>query len=204
MIAASEALTRLREGNQRFVSGRGLALSNEERRGELAAGQSPFAVIFGCSDSRVPVETIFDQGLGDLFVVRVAGNVVTSPQVGSIEFAVESFGTPLVVVLGHTGCGAVQATLETVRDITLPATPHLASIIESIRPSVEPLLATSEDPEDGLLMARAVRANIQAATNQLQQDSAALASRIQRGQLRVIGAEYCLDSGVVEFFDNES
>src|SRR6185436_13322298 len=114
MISASEALKRLMEGNRRFVSGdrSGESLTGQARRSELTTGQEPFAIILGCSDSRVPAELVFDQGLGDLFVIRVAGNIVASSQIGSVEFAAERFGTPLVVVLGHSQCGAVKATLE--------------------------------------------------------------------------------------------
>ena len=114
MISTREALERLREGNRRFVSGmrRNATLTNQTRRSELAAGQEPFAIILGCSDSRVPAEIVFDQGLGDLFVIRVAGNIVASSQIGSVEFAAERFSIPLVVVLGHSRCGAVLATLE--------------------------------------------------------------------------------------------
>src|SRR4249919_915041 len=117
MISALEALERLREGNRRFVSDVRSrdTLSSQTRRRELAAGQEPFAIILGCSDSRVPAEIIFDQGLGDLFVIRVAGNIVASSQVGSVEYAAEQFGTPLVVVLGHSRCGAILATLEQLR-----------------------------------------------------------------------------------------
>src|SRR6202165_6320671 len=136
-IPAREALERLREGNLRFAANvRGSdAFVSHTRRVELAAGQQPFAIILGCSDSRVPAEIIFDQGLGDLFVIRVAGNIVAPSQVGSVEFAAERFDTPLVVVLGHSRCGAVLATLE---ELTRPRenqSRNLRSIVDRIRPS---------------------------------------------------------------------
>src|SRR5436309_10261981 len=144
MISAREALERLREGNRRFVSGARSSdtRTNQTRRSELAAGQEPFAIILGCSDSRVPAEIVFDQGLGDLFVIRVARNIVAPSQVGSVEFAAERFGTPLVVVLGHTRCGAILATLEELRRPTENQSRNLRSIVDRVRPSVEGLLAT--------------------------------------------------------------
>ena len=144
MISAREALERLREGNRRFASGVRSTdmLASQTRRSELAAGQEPFAIILGCSDSRVPAEIIFDQGLGDLFVIRVAGNIVAASQIGSVEFAADRFGTPLVVVLGHSRCGAVLATLEELMRPREKQSRNLRSIVDRIRPSVEALLAT--------------------------------------------------------------
>src|SRR4051794_26617867 len=143
MINAREALERLREGNRRFVAGRGEdVLTTPSRRRELADGQEPFAIVLGCSDSRVPAEIVFDQGLGDLFVIRVAGNIVAPSGIGSVEFAAERFGTRLVVVLGHTRCGAIQATLEDLQGNGENRSRHLASIVDRIRPSVEGLLET--------------------------------------------------------------
>ena len=143
MISALDALARLRDGNRRFVVDvkSRETLPSRARRIELAAGQEPFAAILGCSDSRVPVEIVFDQGLGDLFVIRVAGNIVAPSQVGSVEFAAEKFGTRLVVVLGHSNCGAIQATLEQLQRPTANQSRNLRSIVEFIRPSVEDLLA---------------------------------------------------------------
>jgi carbonic anhydrase len=162
MISALEALERLQEGNRRFVSGATgpEAPSGPSRRRELAEGQEPFAIILGCSDSRVPAELVFDQGLGDLFVIRVAGNIVAPSQVGSVEFAADRFGTRLVVVMGHSRCGAIQATLEELRRPTADRSPNLRAIVDRIRPSVKPLLATelANDPE--ALMRKAVRAHI--------------------------------------------
>jgi carbonic anhydrase len=203
MISASEALERLREGNRRFVSGRPRRdpLAGEARRNELLDGQAPFAVILGCSDSRVPVEIVFDQDLGDLFVIRVAGNIVASSQIGSVEFAAERFGTRLVVVLGHSRCGAVLATLEQLERPTTHQSPNLRSIVDRIRPSVEELQArdVGEDPE--ARVTRAVRANVRASVNQLRHGSEVLERWIQKEGLVVVGAKYSLKSGIVDFFD---
>ncbi len=203
MISAREALDRLRDGNRRFVDGvqQGEIPSNQTRRIELTSGQAPFGIILGCSDSRVPAEIVFDQGLGDLFVIRVAGNIVAASQIGSVEFAAERFGTPLVVVLGHSQCGAVQATVE---ELMLPRegqSPNLRSIVDRIRPSVEALLDTElrRDPE--ALISRATRANVRASVNQLRHGSRLLEQRIQSDGLLVVGAEYSLATGVVDFFD---
>lgn len=203
MIPPSDALKRLIKGNHRFVSdarGRG-AIYTKDRLGDLATGQDPFAIILGCSDSRVPAEIIFDQGLGDLFVVRVAGNIVAPSQVGSVEFAAERFGTRLVVVLGHSGCGAVQATLETLQHSTAGLGPNIRSIVDRIRPSVEPLLETElrHTPDD--LMVKAVRANIKAAVNHLRSGSHLLENLVHKNDLLIVGAEYSLETGIVDFFD---
>jgi carbonic anhydrase len=203
MISASEALKRLREGNRRFVSGARSSetLTSPTRRDELAGGQEPFAIVLGCSDSRVPAEIVFDQGLGDLFVIRVAGNIVASSQIGSVEFAAERFGTPLVVVLGHSQCGAVLATLEQLMRPRTDQSRNLRSIVDRVRPSVEALLATDlrHDPE--ALVQQAVRANVRVSANQLRHGSEILEQLIQRKRLLVVGAEYSLGTGVVEFFD---
>jgi carbonic anhydrase len=203
MISAREALERLREGNCRFVSGiRSTdALASQTRRNELAAAQQPFAIVLGCSDSRVPAEIVFDQGLGDLFVIRVAGNIVASSQVDSVEFAAERFGTLLVVVLGHSRCGAVLATLEELMQPTEKQSRSLRSIVGRIRPSVEALLATElrHDPE--ALVRHAVRSNVRMSVNHLRHGSEVLEQLIQRDGLLVVGAEYSLETGVVDFFD---
>jgi len=203
MISASEALERLREGNRRFVSDvRGsAALVTQTRRSELAEGQEPFAIILGCSDSRVPAEIVFDQGLGDLFVIRVAGNIVASSQIGSVEFAAERFGTPLVVVLGHSRCGAVLATLEELMRPREKQSRNLRSIVDRIRPSVEGLLATELRHDSEALVQHAVRANIRASANQVRHGSEVLEELIQKGRVLVVGAEYSLETGIVDFFD---
>jgi carbonic anhydrase len=202
-MPAAEALRRLREGNLRFASGTSAlqdALSHG-RRAELAERQEPFAIILGCSDSRVPAEIVFDQGLGDLFVIRVAGNIVAPSQVGSIEFAAARFGTQLVVVLGHSRCGAILATLDELRTPTERQSRNLRAIVDRVRPSVEGLLATElrHDPE--ALVRQAVRANILASADHLRHGSELLEQLIQQGRLLVVGAEYSLESGQVEFLD---
>lgn len=203
MLSAIQALRRLREGNNRFVSGvRSLeTLTSQTRRGELVAGQAPCAVILGCSDSRVPVEIIFDQGIGDLFVIRVAGNVVASSQIGSVEFAAEQFGTRLVVVLGHTQCGAVQATLEELQRPAENQSRNLRSIVERIRPAVEELLAAEAGRDQAALARDAIRANVRIAASSLRHGSAVLEQLIQNEGLLVVGAEYSLETGIVDFFE---
>ena len=206
MISAGEALDRLREGNARFAAGeRNLdPMRQQARRIEVIDGQAPIAVVLGCADSRVPVEIVFDQGLGDLFVIRVAGNIVAPSQIGSVEFAAERFGTPLVVVLGHTRCGAVQATIEVLLSPGPSASHHLGSIVNRIRPSVEGLLATNLRTDRDALTRAAVRANVQVSANTLRHGSELIEQRIDRGALMVVGAEYSLETGIVDFFDGVS
>ena len=203
MIPARESLERLSAGNQRFAANtRNVgALADPDRRAELAAGQEPHAIILGCSDSRVPAELVFDQGLGDLFVIRVAGNIVAPSQLGSVEFAASRFGTRLVVVLGHTLCGAILATLDDLQSPSKPPSPGIRSIVERIRPSIESLVEAGLDPDTDEMIHRAVRANVRVAANQLRHGSKILESLICDEGLLVVGAEYDLESGVVEFFD---
>jgi carbonic anhydrase len=203
MVPAREALERLLEGNRRFVDETRIidALANAKRRNALATGQTPFAVILGCSDSRVPVEIIFDQGLGDLFVIRVAGNIVAPSQVGSVEFAAERFGTRLVVVLGHSSCGAIDATLQELQRPSTHQSRNLFSIVDRIRPGVEGLLATELRHDPDALLHQAVRANIRASANQLRHGSEVIEQLIRNEGLLVVGAEYSLETGVVDFFD---
>lgn len=203
MLSAALALERLKEGNRRFVTGvRSVeSLVSQTQRRELVNGQEPFAVILGCSDSRVPVEIIFDQGLGDLFVIRVAGNVAASSQLGSIEFAAERFGTPLVVVLGHSRCGAIKATLEELQRPAESQSRNLRSIVDRIRPAILPLLETDlRDAPDRLYRA-AVRANVRMTANFVRHGSDIIETLVQRGDLWVVGAEYSLETGAVDFFD---
>jgi carbonic anhydrase len=203
MLNANEALDRLREGNRRFaqeVLNRD-PHQNETRRRELTAGQEPFAIILGCSDSRVPAEIVFDQGLGDLFVIRVAGNIVAPSQVGSVEFAAERFGTRLVVVLGHSRCGAVLATVEELRRPSRDQSRNLRSIVDRIRPSVESLLTTDLARVPETLVRHAVRANVCASANHLRHGSEVLEQLIQKDGLVVVGGEYSLETGLVDFFD---
>jgi carbonic anhydrase len=203
MISAQEAVERLREGNGRYVSDVGVhhTLTTRARRRELALGQEPFAVILGCSDSRVPAEIVFDQGLGDLFVIRVAGNIVAPSQVGSVEFAAAQFGTRLVVVLGHSACGAIWATLEELKRPSQDQSPNLRSIVSRIRPSVETLLATELRHNPDALLRQAVRANIRASANHLRNGSEILEQLVKKDGLLIVGAEYSLETGVVDFFD---
>ena len=203
MILALDALERLREGNARFVSDvRSLdALMSHTQRDMLVKGQEPFAVILGCSDSRVPVEIVFDQGLGDLFVIRVAGNIVAPSQIGSVEFAAERFGTRLVVVLGHTRCGVVEATLEELLQPTEKQSRNLSSIVDRIRPSVDGLLTTELKSDRHALARHAIRANIRVSANSLRHGSEVLERLIQNDGLLVVGAEYSLETGAVDFFD---
>ena len=199
MISTEEALNRLRKGNKRFVSDSSIfnnALSHKSRRHSLAEDQDPFAIILGCSDSRVPSEIVFDQGVGDLFVIRVAGNIVAPSQIGSIELAVERFGARLVVVMGHSRCGAIQATLDSLRCPSENQSKNLRSIVDRIRPSLE-LLDIDQDPE--ITLQQAVRANIHSSVSQLQHESRVLEQLIKKGDLLILGAEYSLDTGIVNF-----
>jgi len=203
VIPALEALQRLREGNMRFTSnlrGAGDFVSHA-RLAELATNQEPFAIILGCSDSRVPAEIVFDQGLGDLFVIRVAGNIVAPSQVGSVEFAADRFGTRLVVVLGHTQCGAIIATLEELQRTRESQSRNLAAIVDRVRPSVEPLMESGLRHDMDTLVKRAGRANIRASVSHLRHGSQILEQLIQEQGLLVVGAEYSLENGTVEFFD---
>jgi carbonic anhydrase len=203
VINAVEALTRLREGNRRFVTGQSstAALSRSAREA-LVAGQEPFAIILGCSDSRVPAELVFDQSFGDLFVIRVAGNIVAPSQVGSVEFAASRFGTRLVVVMGHSQCGAITATLEELQGRATSQSRNLRSIVERVRPSVETLLNGRRDIDPDALIRGAVRANVRASVNHLRHGSELLERLIQEIGLLVVGAEYSLETGVVDFFEN--
>jgi carbonic anhydrase len=203
-VTARQALERLREGNQRFAAGlRSLeTLARQTRRADLLGGQQPFAIVLGCSDSRVPAEIVFDQGLGDLFVIRVAGNVVAPSQVGSVEFAATRFGTKLVVVLGHSQCGAIAATIEELRQPAGTRSRNLRSIVNRIRPSVEALLATGlrDDPE--ALAREAVKANVRTSVDHLRHGSEILEELVANDGLWIVGAEYSLETGVVEFHDS--
>jgi len=203
MLSAIDALKCLREGNQRFASNRatGSAFATTARRAELVTGQEPFAVVLGCSDSRVPAELVFDQGFGDLFVIRVAGNIVAPSQVGSVEFAAARFGTRLVVVMGHTQCGAIGATLDDLQGRATTDSRNLRSIVDRIRPTLQTLLALNPGRDPDTLRHAAVRANVRASVDHLRHGSALLEDLILTDALLVVGAEYSLDTGVVDFFD---
>jgi carbonic anhydrase len=200
---ALEALEKLRQGNARFIANvRGAEpILSQVRRADFVHGQNPFAVVLGCSDSRAPAEIIFDQGLGDLFVIRVAGNVVAPSQIGSVEFAVERFDTHLVVVLGHTFCGGVGATLDVLQNRANPGSRGLMSIVDRIRPAVEPLLQTDLAKSPDALMRAAIRANVSAAANQLRHGSAIIERLVLEHGLAVVGGVYDLATGEVDFFD---
>ena len=203
MIKATEALMLLREGNNRFVSGSlktNYSLSQMDQS-RLVAGQEPYAVILGCSDSRVPVEIIFDQGPGDLFVIRVAGNIIAPVTVGSIEFAAQQLDTRLVLVLGHGQCGAVQATLDELHKPSEGLSGDWGKVIDHIRPIIKELLRTEIAKDRDALIHQAVRANVRASANYLRNESKVLGRLIQEDRLLVLGAEYSLETGVVDFFD---
>ena len=203
MISSREALEKLKQGNRRFVAGErrltGDALIDSHTG--LVDAQSPYAVVLGCSDSRVPAELVFDQGLGDLFVVRVAGNIVAPSLTGSIEFAVEKFGTRLIVVMGHTHCGAISATIEDVLHPSEGQSVNLRAIIDRVRPSIDPLMSGASRLEGDALLRAAVRANVRSSAEHLRHGSALLEARIRDDGLLVVGAEYSLETGVVDFFD---
>ncbi len=204
MISGREALRKLQEGNSRFVA-KTMSLDSllsYSRRAELAAGQAPIAIILGCSDSRVPAEIVFDQGLGDLFVIRVAGNIVAPSQLASVEFAAERYGARLVVVLGHTQCGAILATLEELQSDKKHHSPNMSSIVDRVRPSVESLLLNETLTQNlDALVHQAVRANVRVSANQMRHGSKILEELIEKNDLLVVGAEYSLETGVVDFFD---
>lgn len=200
MVSASTALERLREGNRRFTAAAqaGKGADGLTRNLDLPQEQRPFAIILGCSDARVPAELVFDQGPGDLFVIRVAGNIVAPSQLGSIEFAAQQFGTRLVVVLGHTRCGAVQATIDALRSPQAEASKNLRSIVSFIRPGIEPLLA--EGGDDEALMSSAIRANVRTSVDGIAAGSEILTDLIRNDGLIVVGAEYAIETGTVDFF----
>jgi len=202
MVSTIDALQLLREGNRRFVNDEvdRKALAKRTHQASAADGQDPIAIVLACSDSRVPTELIFDRGIGDLFVIRVAGNIVAPSQIGSIEYAVQQFRTPLVVVLGHTDCGAVIATLNELALKDSPRSPNLRAIVDRIRPAVETILADHKDAEANGIVGDAVRANVRASVAQLRHGSLILEKLIDDDQLQIVGAEYCLDKGIVEFF----
>lgn len=202
-INALEALQRLREGNQRFSSNLRThgPLFTHDKREELLVGQAPFAIILGCSDSRVPAEIVFDQGLGDLFVIRVAGNIVAPSQIGSVEFAVSRFGTRLVVVMGHTQCGAISATIDELTQKNTSPSKNISSIVERVKPSIASLMHTELRHDRKALQMEAIRANVRASVNHLKHGSEIIENLITNDGLLVVGAEYSLDTGLVDFFD---
>jgi carbonic anhydrase len=204
IIPGPDALTRLREGNARFVANvRSMdALASMSRRIDPLVQPSPFAIILGCADSRAPAETIFDQGMGDLFVIRVAGNIVAPSQIGSVEFAAERYGTQLVVVMGHSHCGAIAATVEGMQPSDQsPKSRNLLSITDRIAPAVAPLMHTELAKDRAALLRAATRANVAASADHLRHGSRLLEDLRLKSGLLVVGAEYDLETGVVDFFD---
>jgi carbonic anhydrase len=205
MTSPTNALNELRDGNRRFVAGEidAESLAKHAHQVGMSGGQNPFAIILACSDSRVPVELVFDQGFGDLFVIRVAGNIVAPSQVGSIEFAASQFGTQLVVVLGHSNCGAVVATLKELSLEQTHRSPNLRAIVDRVRPAIEPILAAHGGNDEDALVGAAVRANILASVERLSHGSLILEQLIDAGNLVVVGAEYSIETGKVEFLDDQ-
>jgi carbonic anhydrase len=205
IVPGPDALTRLREGNARFVANvRSIdALASLSKRIDPAVQPRPFAIVLGCADARAPAETIFDQGLGDLFVIRVAGNIVAPSQIGSVEFAAERYGTQLVVVMGHSHCGAIAATVESMQEYgEAPKSRNLLSITDRIAPVIAPLMHTELAKDRAALLRAATRANAAAAADHLRHGSRLLEDlRLSRG-LIVVGAEYDLETGMVDFFDH--
>lgn len=204
MTQAAETVERLKKGNREFVDNiqNRETLAGHARPAELVQEQSPIAIILGCSDARVPAEIVFNQGLGDLFVIRVAGNVVSPSQIGSVEFAAAKFGTPLVVVLGHTQCGAVTTTLEELQQPTENQSKNLQSIVSRVRPSVEPLLQTELRHDHAALIREAVRANVVRSVRQLRRGSEILENLIRERTLTIVGAEYAIETGEVTFLED--
>ena len=202
IVPAPEALARLRTGNHRYVQNvRSVdSMISHSRRGDIQL-QSPFAIVLGCSDSRAPAEIVFDQGLGDLFVIRVAGNIVAPSQIGSVEFAAERFGTRLVVVMGHTQCGAIEAALEAMSGDSGPASRNQRSIVNRVRPSIVSLLSTELAEDPVRLRREAMRANVRASVNHLRHGSEVIERLSEEGGLAVVGAELDLMTGEVSFFD---
>lgn len=203
MISAQQALQQLREGNRRFVSDDSShsKLTHRTSRDEMVAGQAPFAIVLGCSDSRVPTEIIFDQGLGDLFVIRVAGNIVEPSQLGSVEFAAERFGTQLVVVMGHSQCSAVLTAIEELERPADSRSPNLAAIVDFVRPSVQGLLQSENQQSPDDLLRQAIRENIRNSVSHLRLRSNILRRLIRKNGLTIVGAEYSIATGVVCFFE---
>jgi len=202
---SDKALQKLIEGNKQYIEGTtdGAELTIITRRKDVAEGQNPFAVILGCSDSRVPAELVFNQGLGDLFVIRVAGNIAAPSQIGSVEFACQHFGTQLIVVLGHSHCGAIKATVETLTGDPDDLSPNLASIVDRVTPAVHPIVKAKQYEDKSDLIQQAIRANIEQSVNDLQTRSRILRRMAEKGQIKIVGAEYSIETGVVDFYQDK-
>ena len=180
-------------GNARFVAGKRVVPDEPKRRQELAQHQNPVAVVVSCSDSRVPPEIVFDQDLGEIFVVRTAGNVVGDLELGSIEYAVEHLGTPLIVVLGHQRCGAVTAAVKGGEPEG-----HVAAIVKAIAPAV-----TESKDQSGDAIDNAIRANVRDVVRQLRTSEPVLSHFTHDGKLKVVGGRYDLDTGNVELIGDD-
>jgi len=201
-MKADEALQKLVDGNLRYVQATadGVNLENSVKCHNVLLEQKPFAIILGCSDSRVPAEIVFDQGVGDLFVVRVAGNIATPSQIGSIEFACQKFGSQLVVVLGHSRCGAVSATVDLLASDQSGISENLAAIVEQVKPAALKVVAENKSASKEELMRKATKANVEQSINQLKQNSDILRGLIESEQLTIVGAEYAIETGSVTFY----
>ena len=204
VVSSQEAIARLKEGNKRFLQDvRSIeAFTSQAKRQELVGGQSPFAIILSCSDSRAPAEIVFDQGLGTLFIVRVAGNIVAPSLVGSVEFAAATFGTQLVVVMGHSLCGAITATINVIQGKSTVPSKNIADIVQRIRPNIEELSKSKQDQKE--IVQQAIKANIRASVNHLRHGSELLEDLCNKQELQVVGALYHLETGEVEFFEGLS
>ena len=200
-LSAPDALARLVDGNRRYTQDLRSAESMLSHSRRDLESQRPVAIVLGCSDSRAPAEIVFDQGLGDLFIIRVAGNIVAPSQVGSVEFAAERYGTRLVVVMGHTGCGAIDATLDAIMRKEDPTSRNQMSIVDRVRPSIEALVSTDLVNDPSRLRKEAVRANVRASCGHLRHSSQIIETMIERDGLVVVGAELDLATGVVDFFE---
>lgn len=202
-VLPQQALERLKQGNERFVRGiRSAPSLTEGQRNQLLDGQKPFATILTCSDSRVPVELVFDQGFGDLFVIRVAGNVVAPSLVGSVEYAASVLDTRLCVVMGHSDCGAVKATLDSLkRGGSGAPTDNIRDIIERIRPATQIVLDSGTTTEEPEVLSRCIRANVRISTTHLRHGSRMLERLSMHGQIVIVGALYDIATGRTDFFD---
>ena len=200
-----KALKLLIDGNQRYVDATegDAELTISTKLLDIEDGQNPFAVILGCSDSRVPAELVFNRGLGDLFVIRVAGNIVAPSQIGSVEFACQHFGTQLVVVLGHSHCGAINATVDALMGDPDKFSPNVASIVDRVTPAVHPIYKRQQFTDKEDLIHQAMRANVEQSVHGLQMRSRILRRMADNGQIRIIGAEYSIETGVVDFYLDE-
>jgi carbonic anhydrase len=201
-LSHADALARLRAGNERFIANvRSIdSLSSQARRDALVSGQKPYAIVLSCSDSRAPAEHVFDCGLGELFSVRVAGNIAAPSIIGSVEFAASTFGTQLVVVMGHTQCGAVKAALDMVTKGGAPESQNVRDIVERITPSIAELASGRKNFDEELTLS-ATRSNVRATASHLRHGSRVLEQLIAEDKLRVVGGCYELESGRVDFFD---